>query len=157
VQITLVRATREHIGDYIGIATLSSSRFNAVATDPLSATVAVSGAHIYMIKVQRRIVGFVSYKVTDYGLATPGSAYISEVQVEPNMRGQGIGTQALTKILEEIRERKNIKTIELLTHPENPAQHLYERLGFRPTGEVVENFLGSGEPRIRMVRPNRST
>lgn len=63
---------------------------------------------------------------------------ITEVYVEPESRGQGLGT-AMLKLAQEayIRRYGRPEGFELLTGEDNlPARALYERLGFRPDGEL---------------------
>jgi ribosomal protein S18 acetylase RimI-like enzyme len=142
--ITLVRATRDDAGDYVRIAARTSSRFNLVTTDPVAAADEIDESTTYMIEVDGRRAGFISYISR-----RPDHAYVAEVQVDPDFQGRGIGSFALTAILDELRA---VSIVDLHTHPENPAQDFYRRHGFRLTGEVVENYHGTGEPRVRMVR-----
>jgi ribosomal protein S18 acetylase RimI-like enzyme len=143
VNTLLVRATAQDIEDYIRIAMLNVSRLNIIATDPVEVAHEIEVSVVYMIRVAGRSIGFVSYV-----MRSPNQAYISEVQVEPDFRGQGIGGYALSFILEEL---KNIDVVYLWTHPENPAQKLYRRNGFHENGEVIHNDGGTGEPRMKMV------
>jgi putative acetyltransferase len=76
-------------------------------------------------------------------------AYISGLAIMPEFQGQGIANEAMKLILEEL---KDIKTIDLVTHPKNEkAIKLYKSLGFKQTGEQMENYFNDGEPRIKMV------
>lgn len=144
MDFTLVRATAEDVGDYIRIGALNTSRFNITPpTDLEDVLREIRESVVYMIKVDGTAIGLVSYVMRE-----PDHAYVSEVQVEPDFRGKGIGGRALAIILRELKE---IKTVDLLTHPENPAQKLYRRHGFVETGEVMENHHGTGEPRMRML------
>jgi ribosomal protein S18 acetylase RimI-like enzyme len=139
----LVRATTEDVDDYIRIGGLNTSRFNITSTDPVRVLQEINESVVYMIQVVGKVVGLVSYKMRN-----PNHAYVSEVQVEPDFHGQGIGGYALAAIL---RELEAIQVVDLLTHPENPAQKLYRRHGFQETGEVFENHNDTGEPRMRML------
>ena len=76
-------------------------------------------------------------------------AYISGLAVAKEFQRQGIAKKAMQMILEKV---KDIKLVDLLTHPENKkAIGLYESLGFKKIGEPMENYFGDGEPRIKMV------
>jgi ribosomal protein S18 acetylase RimI-like enzyme len=142
--ITLVRATREDAGDYVRIGVRTRSRFNLVATDPVAAADEIDESTTYMIDVDGQRVGYISYIRRH-----PDHAYLAEIQVDPAFQGQGIGSFALGALLDELQ---GVPLVDLHTHPENPAQRLYRRHGFQVTGEVIENYHGSGEPRIRMMR-----
>jgi ribosomal protein S18 acetylase RimI-like enzyme len=139
----LTPATAADAEDYSRIGRLCLSRFNTVTTNPTEIEEEIRGSVTYMIRVQGRSIGFVSYVSCQVN-----HAYISEVQIEPNFRGKGIGSDVLSGILRKLKE---IEIVDLHTHPENPAQRLYRRLGFRETGEVLENYHDTGEPRMRML------
>lgn len=143
ITISLVRATADDAQDYIRIARLSISQFNTATTVLEEVVREIEGSMVYMIKIESLSVGFVSYVMQE-----PNHAYISEVQVERDFRSKGIGGQALAIIL---RELAKVEIVDLYTHPANPAQRLYCRLGFVATEERVENHHGTGEPRMRML------
>jgi len=77
---------------------------------------------------------------------------LDEFGIIAQYRGQGIGTVALEMMLdfENVKGRR----VELFTHPDNPAAHLYERNGFQEV-ERIPDYYGDGEPRMRMVRAPR--
>ena len=64
----------------------------------------------------------------------PGYGYVDEhtpelsISVHPEWRGCGIGTKLLETALEQARG--HFPAVSLSVTPGNPAQHLYERLGF---------------------------
>jgi ribosomal protein S18 acetylase RimI-like enzyme len=142
--IRLVRATREDVGDYVRIGARTRSRFNRVTTDPIEAAKEIEASTTYMIEVDDQRVGFVSY----ISLAAD-HVYLDEIQVDPDFQGRGIGGFALAAVLDELHA---IPLVDLHTHPENPARRLYGRHGFHPVGELIENYQGTGEPRIKMMR-----
>jgi ribosomal protein S18 acetylase RimI-like enzyme len=104
----------------------------------------IENSFFYLIEKDGKIVGDTSYE-----MKSKDHAYISGLIVAPQFQGQGIARQAMNEILEKL---KDVKVIDLLTHPENEkAIGLYESLGFKKTGEKKENYFGDGEPRIEMV------
>lgn len=52
------------------------------------------------------------------------------IVVAPGMRGQGIGTELLKYMKKYAQEAFNIEVLHLEVYDGNPAQRLYERLGF---------------------------
>lgn len=55
-------------------------------------------------------------------------------------QGHGYGKKAMQLIIEEMRKIVDCKEIYLSTEPENAlAIKLYESLGFRATGEIIED------------------
>lgn len=63
--------------------------------------------------------------------------YLWRVMIAAERQGRGFGTAAVEKIAALARESGRYDCIELGCKPENAgAMHIYEKLGFRPTGEV---------------------
>lgn len=63
------------------------------------------------------------------------------IAVVPEWQGQGIGTRLLTLVLDRVRS--NYPAISLSVRADNPAVHLYERVGFtRSEGSEVINRTG---------------
>jgi ribosomal-protein-alanine N-acetyltransferase len=54
------------------------------------------------------------------------------IAVHPKYRGMGIGTNLLSYLLSEIKDR--FQTIALTVEPHNPALRLYQRFGFEIVG-----------------------
>ena len=98
---------------------------------------------IYLIKNKNETVGSIEYEIK-----SPEHAYISGFVVNPKFQRQGIGREALGQILEKL---KNIKRIDLVTHPDNPVLNLYKSFGF-VVESIKENYFGDGEPRIVLVK-----
>lgn len=97
----------------------------------------------YLIEKAGKVVGDISYK-----MQADGHAYINGLAVAKEFQRQGIGRQAMKKLLEILGD---VKLIDLVTHPENKnAIKLYKSLGFRQIGEIMENYFNDGEPRIKM-------
>jgi ribosomal protein S18 acetylase RimI-like enzyme len=66
---------------------------------------------------KERGFGYVSHEIPELGLA-----------VQPDYRGQGIGTQLLVRVLQMTRNK--FPAISLSVRFDNPAIRLYERSGF---------------------------
>ncbi len=54
---------------------------------------------------------------------------ITDIALLPEFRGRGIGRMLMEEILEESRTTRKRVTIHV--EHDNPARHLYDRLGFR--------------------------
>lgn len=55
---------------------------------------------------------------------------LNDLYINPDYRGQGIG-QSLINTVKDLCRREQQKGIVIQTETTNPAQHLYERLGFK--------------------------
>ena len=54
--------------------------------------------------------------------------------VAPDMRGKGIGTLLISNAIHLAKENFRIELLHLQVYAENPAIHLYSRMGFREFG-----------------------
>lgn len=121
---------------------LNSKTYSAMATEG-EWKEELSKSTVYVIEKDGIAVGDISYELKENG-----HAHISGLAIMPDFQGQGIGREALTKILEELN---GFKLIDLAVHHENvSALKLYESFGF-VAKERIENFYGDGEPRSIMV------
>jgi GNAT superfamily N-acetyltransferase len=85
---------------------------------------------LFVARRESNVVGMVSLLFT-ISTATGGKvAWLEDLVVMPNVRGEGIGTQLLQHVIGWAR-RHDIKRITLLTDSDNEgAQHLYLSQGF---------------------------
>jgi ribosomal protein S18 acetylase RimI-like enzyme len=143
--IKLKRATMEDIPSILEVEKcLAGTKIYSALTDKDEVIKEVENSTFYLIEKGSEVVGDTSYKIKG-----KNHAYISGLGIIPKFQGQGIARQTMKMILEEL---KNVKIIDLVTHPENEkAISLYKSFGFEQTGEPMENYFDDGEPRIRMV------
>lgn len=57
--------------------------------------------------------------------------------VANNYRGQGIGTELLKNLIHLAKEQFRIELLHLQVYSENPAIHLYSRMGFKEFGRQM--------------------
>ena len=83
------------------------------------------------------------------------SSDLLHLAIDQAHQGEGLGTAAVGLVVDHLSAtRPRCEELRLTVHPENaPAQRLYGRAGFRPTGEERD-----GEPvwsrRLRPVAPS---
>ena len=66
--------------------------------------------------------------------------HLVDIAIVPELRGQGLGTSRIRELLEE--SDRTGKPVRLSVTTINPANRLYERLGFRRTGgDEVRHYL----------------
>ncbi|MBE9064924.1 GNAT family N-acetyltransferase [cf. Phormidesmis sp. LEGE 11477] len=93
---------------------------------------AVGAAWVRLWSEDNRGYGYIADNIPELAIA-----------VAPEVRGRGIGTALLTKILELVQPE--FSAICLSTRTDNPALRLYERTGFvRVEGSEVMNRTGGG-------------
>ncbi|NEQ42854.1 MAG: GNAT family N-acetyltransferase [Leptolyngbya sp. SIOISBB] len=64
------------------------------------------------------------------------------IGVAPDYRGQGIGTRLLSQLLADAKQ--HFSAVSLSVRGDNPAVHLYSRIGFVPvSGSEILNRTGS--------------
>lgn len=103
----------------------------------------------YMAKGGDFLIGVIDHRVVAMGGLKRISANIAEItrmRVAPDLQGQGLGTQMLSRLIKEAKAM-GYKRLELDTALELvPAQHLYKKFGFREVGRGIitrENWTGS--------------
>jgi diamine N-acetyltransferase len=89
----------------------------------------------YAVYDDEEMVGFVMY-----GYDTDDDCYcIARVMIDKNLQGKGYGRAAMEEVVRRLRETPDCSEVALSIEPENEvAQKLYESLGFKKTGEVVQ-------------------
>ena len=59
------------------------------------------------------------------------------IMLPPENEGKGYGTAAVKLLIQYAKESGKYKSIGLLCSPKNDnARHIYDKLGFQPTGEI---------------------
>lgn len=145
--VSLRRATVKNVDTLIEI----EKKIGATKTYLLSGSkqeiideISNKNCFVYLIEFCGKIVGDISYE-----LKNKDYAYISDLMVSPEFQGRGIAKQAMAIVLKELN---GVHSIDLLTHPENiKALKIYKSFGFKETGEVMENYENSGQPRIKLT------
>ncbi|MBD0337914.1 MAG: GNAT family N-acetyltransferase [Thermoleophilia bacterium] len=93
-------------------------------------------------------VGAAWYRLFSAG--SPGYGFLDEetpeltIAVVPSRRGRGLGDQLLTALLDQALE-DGFPAISLSVEKDNPALHLYERLGFQPVKEMDSTLVMRAE------------
>ena len=144
-QVNLRRATIEDIGSILEIEkSVIGTKIYSGLTGRDDAIKEITEDIYYLIEKNGKVVGDISY-----GMKDKNHAYISGLAVAKEFQRQGVAREAMKLLLEKL---KDIKLIDLVTHPENEkAISLYKSLGFKQIGEPMENYFDDGEPRTKMV------
>lgn len=84
---------------------------------------------IYMAYIKEEAVGFTQLYPLFSSVSMKPMYLLNDLYVKSNYRGKGIG-EALINTSKALCEKQQNKGLALQTATDNPAQKLYERLGF---------------------------
>lgn len=143
--ITLKPATFEDVETLLALKQkMSGLKTYSVMTDPEEQRNELQHTVTYLIEKDGLVVGSVSYEIK-----SEGHVYLSDLIIDPAYQRQGLGREAMTRVLKELEQ---IERIDLVTHPDNiSALNLYLSLGFQVESRK-ENYYGDGEPRLVLVK-----
>jgi diamine N-acetyltransferase len=80
------------------------------------------------------LVGFIMYGVSP----TDGNYWILRLMVDKRYQHRGYARDAVKEVLRRLSERTDCAEVRVSYEPDNTiGAHLYESLGFRPTGEML--------------------
>ncbi|GAA4158679.1 hypothetical protein GCM10022286_11930 [Gryllotalpicola daejeonensis] len=95
----------------------------------VKAIVASDATHLYLARLDGRIVGAASLVV--YPIPTGIRAHIDDVVVDESARGHGLSRLLLNHLIDEANARFHVRTIDLTSRPDREAaNHLYQTSGF---------------------------
>ena len=95
-----------------------------------------------------RMIGVVDFTPSGFG-GEPGVAFVSLLMIVPELRGRGIGTEALELVERQIRRNPSVTVIRSAVQVNNPdGQRFFLRRGYRvlggpearPDGTIVLNL-----------------
>ena len=131
------------------------------ATDPVARYVVNFGrkgdAAVIAIEDHRR-VGAAWYRL--FAADEPGFAFVDEqtpeatIAVVPSVRGRGIGSQLLERLLSRARD-EGYPALTLSVERDNPSIKLYERHGFQPIREEDDTLIMRADLRPSEQNGNR--
>lgn len=90
------------------------------------------------IYVDEVLVGFVMYCLDE----DDHEYWIYRLMIDEKFQGKGYGKEAMKKLIAHIQEDTRHNVIYLSFEPENNlAKDLYEKLGFKPDGRVIDGEI----------------
>lgn len=96
---------------------------------------AIKGKGIkFFIEVDRKEVGRAFLYILHNDLHEKPLGFLEDVYVNENLRGQGIGTKLLDKVINEARANGCYKIVATSRHSRPEVHKLYERIGFKDQG-----------------------
>jgi GNAT superfamily N-acetyltransferase len=143
----IIRATREHISliaplfDAYRIFYKQSSDLDGVISF-LRKRIEAEESILFLAMNKNSPIGFTQLYTTFSSVSMESFYILNDLYVIPSYRGKGAGEALLNKAKEQCI-LMNYKGIGLETSSENPAQHLYERLGWKKDIEHYQYFWTS--------------
>jgi ribosomal protein S18 acetylase RimI-like enzyme len=115
--------------------------FGLIAYDPQSSR-KLGAAWVRFLTEDKSYYGY-------YDEETPALA----IAVLPEMKGKGVGSALLSQLIERLRTE--VPGIVLTVRNDNPARHLYERMGFIAIDQVI-NRKGTNSTKMLLKFPDQS-
>lgn len=104
------------------------------------------GRLMITVRATDQVVGFVSYHQVTYGPNSAGRAFNIGINILPDYRGQGYGTEAQRLLADYLFATFPIERVEASTDVDNlPEQRALEKAGFRREGVLRKAQWRSGE------------
>ena len=136
MKITLREINKDNFRQCIKLETFEEQK-NFVASNVFS--IAQSKVEPYLLPLaiyhDEEAVGFIMY-----GPDPEEDCYcVARLMIDKNHQGKGYGRAAMLEAIRRMRAEPDCHEIALSFEPENTgAEKLYESLGFKKTGEVIE-------------------
>lgn len=133
--MTIIQATTQHLDHLVplfdGYRIFYRQDSNKqAAIDFLSERLTKQDAIIYIAYINDKAVGFTQLFPSFSSVSMQPLYILNDLFVDGNYRKQGIGVALLNQAKQLCREQ-NYKGLALQTETNNPAQHLYESLGWK--------------------------
>lgn len=95
----------------------------------LKARLKKKDSHIFFVQIEGKIAGFVQLYPSFSTVSLKTIYILNDLYVAPSYRGRGLGT-ALLEYAQEFCVEMGVLGLALETAIDNPAQFLYERMGW---------------------------
>ncbi|MHA1596546.1 MAG: ribosomal protein S18-alanine N-acetyltransferase [Candidatus Asgardarchaeia archaeon] len=107
-----------------------------------------------LARVEDKVVGYVLSRIesgfSSFSIRWVKKGHIVSIAVLPAYRNRGIGTNLLLRCIKALKEKYKVNEIILEVRVTNPAQRLYERLGFVKV-KVLRGYYSDGEDAYLMA------
>jgi len=133
--MTIIQATIDHLNDIVplfdGYRIFYRQESNQkAAKDFLYKRLTKNDTVIFIAYIDKTAVGFTQLFPSFSSVSMQSLYILNDLYVDKEFRNQGIGVALLNKAKDLCRE-KNYKGLALQTERSNPAQYLYESLGWK--------------------------
>ena len=145
--MTIIQATIDHLKDLVplfdGYRVFYRQKSNKkAAKDFLYKRLTKQDSVIYLAIKENKAVGFIQLFPSFSSVSMLPQYILNDLYVAKEYRKQGIGVALLEKAKEFCRE-KNAKGLVIQTERINPAQKLYESLGWKKDKDLYYYWINS--------------
>lgn len=128
-EINLEKEENEFFKEWIKKEWICHNQFNKLYQLDLDADITFEeNEFYYKIMKNEEMIGFVGLILKDDELFNSHILYLYRLYINNEYRNLGIGTKVMEKLIEIAKQMK--RDIELECFGNNPAIHLYKRMGF---------------------------
>ncbi|ADM97261.1 GNAT family N-acetyltransferase [Dickeya dadantii] len=103
--------------------------------DSLMRRVRYEFEHAHIVRVEGQPAGLFKYRF----MPQEQHWYLIQIQIHPDFQNRGIGKQLIETLLAQASAQGQAVVLSVLKN--NPARHLYHRLGFRVTDQIEREFI----------------
>ena len=133
--MTIIQATIDHLNDLVPLFDAYRIFYRQesdkkAAKDFLYKRLTKNDTIIYIAYIDKKAVGFTHLFPSFSSVSMQPLYILNDLYVDKEFRNKGIGVALLCKAKELCKE-KNYKGLALQTERSNPAQYLYESLGWK--------------------------
>lgn len=142
--LTITRAQIQDLGSLTSLFDAYRVFYNQdsnmeVAKKFLSIRLSKADSVIFLAKEKDKPIGFTQLYKTFSSVSVQHSWILNDLYVLPELRGQGVGEKLLRRA-QEFAVDNGAKGLSLETGNDNPAQKLYEKLGWEKDTDHLHYF-----------------
>ncbi len=145
--LDIIRAEREHLKDVVPLfdsyrVFYGQKSNEEAALEFITDRFLNDESIILMAYIEKQAVGFVQLYTTFSSVSMQSSYILNDLYVSKNHRKRGVG-EALLEKAKELCHENGFKGLALETAKDNPAQSLYEKLGWEKDSDYFHYFWKS--------------
>jgi len=96
-----------------------------------------NGAYYLIDEESRRLRGWILLGIDGDFMAGNAIGHLLQLYVFPRYRKAGIGMKLMQEAIKQL-QAQGMKTIQLNVYAGNPAQNMYQKLGFKKVSTIME-------------------
>ncbi|QDX30893.1 GNAT family N-acetyltransferase [Dickeya poaceiphila] len=140
MHVVLIRATESDIDFLLQLRSLTMGKYLADSgaptdSDSLMSRVRYEFEHAHIVQVNGQPAGLFKYRF----MPQEQHWYLIQIQIHPSFQNRGLGKQLIESLIAQASTQNHSVVLSVLKN--NPARHLYHRLGFQVTDQNDQEFI----------------